>query len=248
MTPRSFVLLLGGDGRDELDRHHDDAVDVVAAVDAGPNAVVVAADSGLERADRLGLVAAHVVGDLDSVDPTVLARAEAAGATVHRHPADKDATDGELAVALIAGMATDVPVGTPLLVVGSAAGRIDLLIADLLLLAGPRTADLAVTARFGPATATILRPDRPTVIRGAVGEQVSILPLHGPADGVHTSGLRWPLVDARLGPGTTRGVSNELVAERATVTISGGVAVVIQQGIVAPAPADRVGGYDPSPT
>src|SRR6476661_2130701 len=59
---------------------------------------VVAADSGLGVATALGVHVDHLVGDLDSVDPAAVAAAEAAGTTVDRHPAEKDATDLELAI------------------------------------------------------------------------------------------------------------------------------------------------------
>jgi thiamine pyrophosphokinase len=256
MTAPTFVLLLGGDDGEPV-------VDTAPPPSApwridGPT-VVVAADSGAARAAALGLAVDHLVGDLDSVDPVVLALIEAAGAVVHRHAADKDATDAELAIDLVVdlvadldrdgGAATDEPNGRPaLVVIGTVVGRLDHLLADLLLLTGPALADLEVTAHLGDATVTVLRSDAPRSLVGTPGEQVSILPLHGAVDGVTTHGLRWPLLDATLRPGTTRGVSNEFVGTAATVSITAGVAAVVQQGIVAPAPADRVGPYDPTPT
>ena len=62
------------------------------------DADVIAADSGLHLAGPLGLTVACVVGDLDSADPAAVDAAVAAGATVERHPVDKDATDLELAI------------------------------------------------------------------------------------------------------------------------------------------------------
>src|SRR6185312_10494011 len=61
-------------------------------------AVVIAADSGLHQATRLGLHVDYVVGDFDSADPAAVEAARAAGAVVDRHPAEKDATDLELAL------------------------------------------------------------------------------------------------------------------------------------------------------
>ena len=62
------------------------------------DALVVAADSGLDLARRLGVPVDLVVGDFDSVDPAGLAAAAAAGSVLERHPVDKDATDLELAL------------------------------------------------------------------------------------------------------------------------------------------------------
>ena len=62
------------------------------------DALVVAADSGLEHAQQLERAVDLVVGDLDSVTSDALDRAVAAGAEVERHPTDKDATDLDLAL------------------------------------------------------------------------------------------------------------------------------------------------------
>ncbi|MBX3313550.1 MAG: thiamine diphosphokinase [Actinobacteria bacterium] len=232
-SPDVVVLLGGAD------------VDEQRPLAVGTPGLVIAADAGLHRAGPLGLAVDHVVGDLDSVDPDQLAAAEAAGATVHRHEADKDATDAELALRLTADLAGD---GRPsLLVIGDRGGRLDLLLTDLLLGAGPLTEAFDTTVLIDDATVAVARPGRPVTIAGAPGEQVSLLPLHGRARGVSTDGLRWPLVDADLVEATTRGVSNELVGERASVVIGEGVVLVVQQGIVAPVADARTGIYDPTP-
>jgi thiamine pyrophosphokinase len=45
---------------------------------------------------------------------------------------------------------------------------------------------------------------------------------------VTTTGLRWTLTAAELGPATTRGVSNEIVESPATVRVRDGVLLAIQ--------------------
>ncbi len=239
--PDVIVVLGGDDGPDHR------------LVPLGTPRLVVAADSGLHRAQALGLRVGHLVGDLDSVDPDRLAAAERAGTVIHRHPTDKDATDGELALrfALDALGAGHIPVEQNrrprMVLVAGSTGRLDLVFADLLLIGGPLTEPFDVRAHIGPATVRIVRPRRPVEITGSVGEQASLLPIHGAARGVTTDGLRWPLVDATLVAATTRGVSNELVGESAMVSVDDGVLVVVQQGIVAPVREARDGPYDPSP-
>ncbi|HSH32070.1 MAG TPA: hypothetical protein VLB31_00445, partial [Actinomycetota bacterium] len=67
------------------------------ALPAAPD-VVIAADDGAREALRLGLEVDVVVGDMDSVPASTLAQVERAGGRAMRHPADKDATDLELAL------------------------------------------------------------------------------------------------------------------------------------------------------
>jgi len=192
---------------------------------AGPlpvGALVVAADSGLHLAAGLGLRADLVVGDLDSVDPRVLAAAEAEGAAVRRFPAAKDQTDLQLALdaAVAAG-------STRLVVLGGGGGRLDHLLAGILLLAAPVYAGLEIHACFGRARVHVVR-ERPVHLHGQPGSLVSLLPAGGPARGVHTTGLRWHLRGDDLEAGASRGVSNELVGRDATVRVTGGVLLAVQ--------------------
>ena len=167
-----------------------------------PGSVVVAADSGIEHAHRAGLHVDHLVGDLDSAAADAVARAEAAGTVVHRHHADKDATDTELALDLAAHEVAPRTGLRDLVVVGPGGGRLDHLVADVLGLASPALEGFDVTAHLGAATVTIVRAGHGRDVHGQVGEQVSLLPVHGPAIGVTTSGLRWALEHADLRPGT----------------------------------------------
>lgn len=225
-----------------------------AAAGCGSQTIVIAADSGLALASAHGLRAHHVVGDLDSVAPDLVADAEAAGATVHRHPADKDATDSALALDLaldLLGRHPPVRRGhgrrPHLVVLGGGGGRLDHLVADLASLCAPRLAEVDVSGRFGPAAVEVVRPGRPRPVGGREGEYVSLLALQGPVGGVTTEGLRWPLVEATLDLGTTRGVSNEVRDRSATVVVADGVLVVIRPGEAAGPVAPRATPYDPSP-
>lgn len=184
-------------------------------------AYVVAADSGLDHAVALGLHADVAVGDFDSVRPETLAAAAEQGTRVEQHPSAKDETDLELALDLAAARRP-----ARILVVGEAGGRLDHLSAGMLLLAHERYADVIVQARFGPALVTVVRAE--ARLDGRPGEMVSLLPVNGPARGVQTDGLRYPLDDEDLPAGTTRGVSNELLGATAHVRLREGVLLAIQ--------------------
>jgi thiamine pyrophosphokinase len=190
----------------------------VAVPDGG---TVVAADGGLERAAALGLEVDVVVGDLDSVSSAALARAEAAGTRIVRHPVAKDATDLELALdeALALG-------ARRVLVIASAGGRLDHLAASLLLLGAERYAELELDALVGDALVHVVRSAR--TLRGTPGELLTLLPLGDGAEGVTTSGLEYPLDGETLGPGSTRGVSNVFTSAEARVTLAEGILLAIR--------------------
>ena len=191
---------------------------------AGTGAAVIAADSGLEPALKLGLDVAAVVGDMDSVDPAVLAAATDAGIPIERHPEAKDATD--LALALDSALARHPG---RIVVVTGAGDRLDHTLSLAQLLASPHTAGVEVEAWIGNAHLSVIRDL--TVLRGEPGDLVSLVPLHGPARGIFTDGLLYLLRDEDLPVGSTRGVSNELAAPEASVRLRSGVLVAVQPGM-----------------
>ncbi|MEJ7582814.1 MAG: thiamine diphosphokinase [Acidimicrobiales bacterium] len=187
-------------------------------------AIVVAADSGLDHAFALGLAVTTVVGDLDSVSEAALAAAREGGTEVLRYPEAKDATD--LALALTAAAARRP---RAIVVLGGHGGRLDHQQANLLLLAAPGwvlPASVAVTAWMGAALVTVIRAR--VGLRGAVGSTVSLLPANGPAGGITTRGLTFPLADEDLPAGITRGISNRFEEPLAEVSIRHGALLAIQ--------------------
>jgi thiamine pyrophosphokinase len=183
---------------------------------------VIAADSGLDQAVALGIEVDLVVGDLDSVSTDALRDAEQRGVTVERHPVDKDAIDTELAVdaALARGFEHVV-------IIGSASGRLDQLLAGTLLLGSPRLFALRVEAWIGDAYITLVRAEERVVLQRPVGTTISLLPLAGDAVGVSTTGLQFPLVDETLPSATTRGVSNVFAITTASVFVRTGLLLAV---------------------
>jgi thiamine pyrophosphokinase len=183
---------------------------------------VVAADSGVEHAFAAGLHVDLLIGDLDSARPDHVRDALAAGTEVVRHPEEKDATDLELALDAVAARGH---LGERVLVVGIHGGRADHLLANALLLASPRYARLRMHGHLGDADVTVVRDE--AALPGPAGRICSLLPVGGPANGVATAGLRYPLTGETLEPGSTRGVSNVVVQVPATVALSSGVLLAV---------------------
>jgi len=187
-------------------------------------AAVIAADSGVQVATALGLHVDLLVGDLDSADPASVDAAIAGGTTVERHPAEKDATDLELAfdAALARG-------ARRIVLVDGGGDRLDHLLGNLTLLASPALAGVRVEAYAGTARLAVARGGEPAVeITGEPGSLVTLLAAGGPARGIVTDGLRYPLRCEELAPGTTRGVSNELVGRSGSVGLQTGTLLVVQ--------------------
>ena len=186
-------------------------------------AYVIAADSGIDRALALGLRIDLAIGDFDSVSPAGLGAAEASGATIERHPPDKDATDLELG--LDAAIALEP---SRILVIGSSGGRLDHLLGSILLLGDARYASATVDAYLDDDRVWVIRGER--TLTGTPGEILSLIPVHGPAEGVTTGGLDYPLRDETLPPGTSRGVSNVFAGIEAVVRVARGCLIAVHPG------------------
>ncbi len=186
-----------------------------------PQATVIAADGGARLALERGLAVDVVIGDMDSLDAATLARLRDAGAQILRHPADKDETDLELALkwAVAQGFRC-------LRVFGALGGRLDQTLANVSLLALPELRGCDVQLLAGRQRAWLLRPGSHAVT-GAPGDTVSLLPLHGPARGISSAGLRWELRDEDLPAGPARGVSNVLTLPHAELHVSEGLLLVV---------------------
>lgn len=196
-------------------------------------ALVVAADGGARHASPLGLALDRWVGDGDSIEPADLAALAAAGVDVHRFEREKDASDTELALlAAIEAGADEISI------LGGLGGlRIDHTLTNVELLAHP-----ALAGR--PARLYDQRAARITMLdasgsdgsprhveaspEGHVDDLVTLVPIGGPAVGVTTRGLRYPLRDATLEPGSSRGLSNVRTAPRAGVSLRDGRLLVIE--------------------
>jgi len=212
---RTAVIVIGGGTPDER---------VCAELPAERR--VIAADSGLDAARLLGLTVDLLVGDLDSVSPAGLATAEAAGTAVERHPPAKDATDTELAIAAARRDGCDHLIGVS---GGPRADdpRLDHELGGLLAFTRPDLAPARVELWWGSTHLAVLHGRASATLRGQPGDIVSLLPLHGPASGIITTGLRYPLHAEELPPGSSRGLSNLVEDAPASVRLDLGTLLVI---------------------
>ena len=206
-----FTVVASGDLADGDERWLDDAT-------------VIAADAGAASLDRLGRTPDRLVGDLDSIPGELVARLAAAGVAIDRHPADKDASDTELAVeAAVAAGATRI------VVLGATGGpRLDHELANVLLLADPALGDRDVRIVHGPTTVRVLRGGGRLELEATAGDLVTLLPVGGDATGVRIDGVRWPLADATLRLGRSRGLSNEVAEPPASVSLEHGTLLVVE--------------------
>jgi thiamine pyrophosphokinase len=187
--------------------------------------LVVAADAGAAWLESVGRRPDLLVGDLDSADAGLVARLERDGVIVERHPTDKDESDAELAV----GRAVAAGAGS-ITILGALGGqRLDHELANLLLLVDPVLAGGAQLriVRGGTLVRAVRGPGRMD-LESALHATVSLLPVSGDACGVRTMGLAFPLDGGTLRIGRSRGLSNVVASQPASVSLDDGVLLVVE--------------------
>ncbi len=184
--------------------------------------LLIAADAGALVLERLGIAPDLAVGDFDTAGPEIVARLAAAGIPTETHPVAKDYTDTHLAIVVaIARGAAEI------VVLGALGGpRYDHMLATALSLAAPAFAGVRILLVDPLHTMLALRPGESVALHGTPGEYVSLLALTGEVTGVSGDGLLYPL-PAVFRLGDNIGVSNELTASDATISVGGGILLVI---------------------
>jgi len=184
--------------------------------------ILIGADGGTRHIFALGLSPRLIVGDLDSLTDSDKAKAIAENVQIVKYPRDKNETDLELAIQHAREFAPET-----ILVVAALGNRLDQTLANLALLSEPSLAALNLRANDGIEEAFFCQEQ--AEVRGRRGDLVSLIPWGDAVEGVRTNGLKWPLSDETLYPHKTRGVSNELLDETASIAIRSGLLLIVHR-------------------
>jgi thiamine pyrophosphokinase len=188
-----------------------------ALQDAG---LLIAADGGALPLLRLGVLPQLVIGDLDSLGDEEQRALAGRGVELRRFPRAKDETDLELALLEAAACGAHT-----IDVIGALGGRWDHTLANVAMLAMPELQGRRVRL-LDQRQALFLVRDAAELV-GRKGDTLSLIPLSGPAHGVTTRGLLYPLRDATLRFERARGISNVLLEPPGRVELREGLLLVV---------------------
>ncbi len=187
-----------------------------------PDDLIIAADGGMAHCRALGIKPSILIGDLDSLDPDYLKSLQTSGIEIISYPINKDHTDLELALRKALDFGFD-----EILVLGALGARWDMTIANLLLPAASEFFKVTIRLIDGHQEIVLLRGEGKLTFNGKKGDMLSIVPLGLDAYGVTLRGLEYPLEDDVLKFGATRGISNVLIDDTATVYLKKGLLICI---------------------
>ncbi len=205
--------------------------------------LIICADGGLRHVDRLQLIPDFVLGDFDSVDPSLLqkyrefkkpvppktassqedtlfSRLVTSHVEFITFPTDKDYTDLELALVHAAKAGV-----REALIFGGMGGRPDHFFANALALITAK--EQGIKAALVGDQAIIELGEGKFEKKSKPGATVSLIPISPVVEGVTTHGLKYPLKNESLRLGEARGVSNVTNGDSFYITIKKGQLLII---------------------
>jgi len=186
----------------------------------GENALLVAADSGLALAEAAGLKPDWIIGDMDSLDNKERLRSYPVDRVI-RHPAAKDFSDTELALALLWDKGC-----TEVWIAGGGGGRLDHLLGIRGLFERER-----FPRRWMTAAEDVHCIDGNTILTVSIekGCIVSVFPLGGGPWKARSTGLKWPLDSVHWERGLYS-LSNVATESEMTINAQQGRFMIILEG------------------
>ncbi len=193
-------------------------------VGAGPSelyiengAFVIAADAGIEKLNKAGIVPDLIIGDFDSLG------ARPSGENVRVFPVEKDDTDTMLALKEAMSLGYDT-----VIISGGLGGELDHTVANLQTLLYACDNGINAYLTDGITTATVIS-DKVVFPSDSKG-RCSVFAFGGEANGVNISGLKYEASGVTLSPSFPLGVSNHFVGKEAKISLESGRLLIIYNG------------------
>ena len=185
----------------------------------GKDDLCIAADSGLNNAQLVGIDVSVVVGDYDSLGHRPNERE---GVEIVTVPTEKDVTDTQLAVefALRRG-------ATEIYIIGGLGGRLDHTLSNLAILEDLLDRRVNAVIADGQNRARLLRASS-TILARSGYRYVSLLAVDPKIGGVEIDGVKYPLKNAKLQRSFQYAVSNEITGNCCFVAVRKGTLLVVE--------------------
>lgn len=181
---------------------------------------IICADGGTRHALALDLRPALVIGDMDSADSALLKKLQADGVSIELYPRDKNETDLELAIARASELNP-----REIIIIAALGGRLDQTLANIALISDLQLSTFNLKLDDGVDEIFFCRDQ--AEVKGRSGDTVSLIPWQGEVAGIQTKNLKWPLDIETLYPEKTRGISNEMLGDIASIKISSGLLLIL---------------------
>jgi len=183
---------------------------------------IICADGGTRHALALAVQPNLIVGDMDSADKEQLQKLKEDDVSIELFTHDKNETDLELAIHRAIELKPQ-----QLIIIAALGGRLDQTLGNITLLSDVRLSTFDVRLDDGVEEIFVCRDQ--AEVQGRSGDLVSLIPWQGAVSDVQTGNLKWPLKSETLYPDKTRGISNEMLGETASISIGSGLLLIVHR-------------------
>lgn len=185
---------------------------------------IIAGDRGLEALYQLSIIPNHVVGDFDSVSPEILEFYKRQPQIIfHTFNSEKDNTDTDIALKLAIQMKS-----SKITILGALGKRMDHALANIHILKDALEANIPCQIIDKHNRIYLINKQVELEKDKVYGKYISLVPLTSTVEGLTLTGFKYPLNQYNLSIGTSLGISNEMIEDRAHIEMEKGILIVIE--------------------
>ncbi|MEO8356663.1 MAG: thiamine diphosphokinase [Chloroflexota bacterium] len=186
------------------------------------NDYIICADGGTRHALACGVQPNLIIGDLDSAEGETVQKFKDDGVGIEPYPHDKNETDLELAIHHAIELKPE-----QIIIMAALGGRLDHTLGNITLLTDIRLSAFDIRLDDGVEEIFICRDQ--VDVHGRSGDIVSLIPWQGAVSNIQTKKLQWVLNHETLYPEKTRGISNEMLGDTASISIGSGLLLIVHR-------------------
>ncbi len=182
---------------------------------------IICADGGVNTIYPAGIIPDLLVGDFDSVEEEILDKLKSEKTEFLKYPKEKDESDLELALLKAIELKPE-----EIMIFAALGKRLDHIFANLMLLNLPLENDIKCS--LIEEDYEIFLINKHIKIKRGKAVYLSLFPLTPVVEAIETYGLKYLLKSENLYLGPSRGLSNEIIEEEATIKIKNGKLLIIK--------------------
>lgn len=183
---------------------------------------IICADGGANHIYNMDIVPDYIIGDLDSVDSSIVNYYKNLNVKFERFPSKKNETDTELCIYLAKNLKVkEIDFYFAL------GGRIDHTIANINLLYFVKSIGMIPTI-ISEKEIIQIAINEEIEIKGNIGDTVSVIPLSGDAKGVTLTNFEYPLEEYDMKFYLPLGISNVMLENKCRVKVNEGSLIAIR--------------------
>jgi thiamine pyrophosphokinase len=185
------------------------------------NCLIICCDGGARHLWKTGIKPDIIIGDMDSIDPALLASYSTQGIKIIKYLVNKDFTDTELTLDYALSLKPEA-----IFIWGALGGRIDHALANVFLLCKGQEKGIRTYLLDEYGEAFVL--DKETSFVNETGKTISLIALSPEVTGINLTGFLYPLKEGTLVMGDSRGISNVINDACAGISVRQGKLLVIR--------------------